>query len=184
MLKLVFVLFEILKIKMCIGISFLHCSDWNYIFTYGVTPQVSNMQVTSVENKAQDIQCFKDRIYCPRTCAAFLPLSDVAADCFHSSLPTCPSSITGTLASALCGCSMTIFISKWQGNITAQTNVHISAVLCWIMRRISIVNWFKWSFFLPWSKQTRLACAGQQSEEMLEWLVASLILVASSRIRG
>lgn len=141
---------------------------------------VSRMQFMSAENKVQHIvlrNCYrKDYIYYSCTCATFLSLGDVrpvAADCFqtdpfHSALLTQHPSITKPLRSAFCGCSMTIFISKWQGNIMQKTNVHISGILPWIMWLISTPNWFRWSFFLLWKNQTGLVCAGQQNKEMLE----------------
>lgn len=46
---------------------------------------------------------------------------------FHSSSQL--SSVTKPLQPAFCGCSMTTFISKRQGNITRKTNVHISGIL-------------------------------------------------------
>lgn len=49
-----------------------------------------------------------------------------------------------------------------------KTNVHIPGISSCIVWLISILNWFKWPFFLLWKNQTVLVCAGQPNQETLE----------------
>lgn len=125
-----------------------------------------------------------------------LPLWDVqpvAVDCTE----TCPShslhltqisSIIKPLQSALCGCTVTILITKWQRDVLQKTNVNNLGTLSWIIWLISLLNRCKWPLFLLWTKQTWLVCAGQQNKEMLELtaplIVLPLLLAVTSRIRG